>query len=257
MFTQAKQAFLFALVFLTRLPVARWMQKPEANTSTNAVYCYPLVGLVIGVILAAVAIALSGLGDLLGAALVLALWVAVTGALHLDGLADCMDAYYAGHKCTDAEQRRERILKVMHDPACGAVALVSLVLLLLVKFSALASLTSAWQMVAGLILAPVLARTAILPFVALSEYARYQGKVPDNLVTNSQRLWLITLLVAALCVATVGLVTSAILVAAVAALLVYWRSLWQQQIGGYTGDCLGALVELTETLVLIILVAVW
>ncbi|WP_020208471.1 adenosylcobinamide-GDP ribazoletransferase [Gilvimarinus chinensis] len=257
MFTQAKQAFLFALVFLTRLPVGRWMQKPGAHTSTQAVYFYPAVGVVIGILLAAFSVALSGLGDFLNAALVLALWVGVTGALHLDGLADCIDAYYAGHKCVDAEQRRERILHVMHDPNCGAVALVSLVLLLLVKFSALASMATSWQMVAALIIAPVIARTAILPFVALSEYARYEGKVPDNLATNSQRLWLITLLMSALAVLTLGLVSATIVVAAVAALLVYWRALWQQQIGGYTGDCLGALVELTETLVLITLVAVW
>ncbi|MCP8899071.1 adenosylcobinamide-GDP ribazoletransferase [Gilvimarinus xylanilyticus] len=257
MFTQAKQAFLFALMFLTRLPVGRWVMKPEADTATRAVYFYPLVGLVIGVILAAAAIVMSGLGVLLASALLLCLWVVITGALHLDGLADCMDAYYAGHKHTHPEERRKRILSVMHDPSCGAVALVSLVLLLLVKFAALASLNAGWQAALALLVAPLLARTAILPFVALSEYARYGGKVPDTLSTNSQRLWLISLLVTALMLLVLGWVNTAVLVACVFALLLYWRRLWHNQIGGYTGDCLGALVELSEALVLIVLVALW
>ncbi|WP_049721445.1 adenosylcobinamide-GDP ribazoletransferase [Gilvimarinus polysaccharolyticus] len=262
----ALQALLYALMFLTRLPVGSWLHEVDEQTAKRAVFFYPLVGLVIGCLLTVAALLLMPLGPPLAAALVLMLWVAVTGALHLDGLADCMDAYYAGHKCSDAKQRRERILTVMHDPACGAVALVSLVLLLLVKWAALAALftlaasSSRFLMVFVLLtlsLAPVLARTIILPFMTLNNYARHDGAAAVNAAEHHSLYWVITLVVFALCGLWLGLLTALALLLALTLLMLYWAQLWRRQIGGYTGDCLGALVELAEALTLIVLVALW
>ncbi|WP_339897715.1 adenosylcobinamide-GDP ribazoletransferase [uncultured Gilvimarinus sp.] len=265
-FETITQAMLYALMFLTRLPVGRWLTTADEQTAARAVYCYPLVGAVIGVLLALAAFGLQPLGPSLSAALVLVLWVAVTGALHLDGLADCMDAYYAGHKCGDAEQRREKILQVMHDPACGAIALVSLVLLLLVKWAALSalftlfahqSLVSVTSVLAAVIVTPVLARTIILPFMMLNGYARREGTVPAASDKNARRYWSVAVLVFALCALSIGFFVTAVLLLALVLLMLFWARLWQRQIGGYTGDCLGALVELSEALVLITLVALW
>ncbi|WP_339614834.1 adenosylcobinamide-GDP ribazoletransferase [uncultured Gilvimarinus sp.] len=262
----ALQAMLYALMFLTRLPVGRWLNDVDEQTAKRAVLFYPLVGLVIGCLLTLAAGVLMPLGAPLAAALVLVLWVAVTGALHLDGLADCMDAYYAGHKCVDATQRREKILTVMHDPACGAVALVSLVLLLLVKWAALSAL---FTLAAGsstlvilpifiaLVISAVLARTIILPFMALNDYARQDGAASVNDATHKQVYWAIALVVFALCGLLAGVLTASALLLALVVLMLYWAQLWRRQIGGYTGDCLGALVELAEALTLIVLVALW
>lgn len=249
------QAFFYALMFLTRLPVGRFVHAADGRVAARAIYCYPLVGLVLGLLLALAGAALSALGPWLAAALTITLWVVFTGALHLDGLADCMDAYYAGHKLADETDRRNRILEVMHDPACGAVALVSLVLVLLVKVAALASLWPTGHWLLALVVAPVLGRTAILPFMALGDYARGGGSVPVNASASVQALWLVALICSALVAVSLGLVAAAVVFAALALLIWFWWRLWLGQIGGYTGDCLGALVELSELLVLVLLVA--
>ncbi|MDO3384569.1 adenosylcobinamide-GDP ribazoletransferase [Gilvimarinus sp. SDUM040013] len=253
--THYLQAFLYALVFLTRLPVGKWLHKPDSRTISTAVYFYPLVGLVLGLVLVLFASLVAGFGTWLAAALTVSFWVMLTGALHLDGLADCMDAYYAGHKITDQKQRRERILQVMHDPACGAVALVALVLVIMLKVIALASLWQQGAALSLLLVAPVLARTAILPFMALADYARQTDGGVSTPVNNSQSLWITAFLYCALVAVGLSFVHSAVLIVALAVLLTYWSRFWFKQIGGYTGDCLGALVELSEVLVLILLVA--
>ncbi|MDO3381805.1 adenosylcobinamide-GDP ribazoletransferase [Gilvimarinus algae] len=250
-----REAFFYALMFLTRLPVGRYVHGADAQIAARAVYCYPMVGLVMGILLALAGSVFAGLGPLLAAALTLTLWVMLTGALHLDGLADCMDAYYAGHKLADETERRNRILEVMHDPACGAVALVSLVLVLLVKVAALASLWQTGHWLLALVVAPVLGRTAILPFMALGDYARGGGSVPANASASVQALWLVALICSALVAVSLGVVAAAVVFAALALLIWFWWRLWLGQIGGYTGDCLGALVELSEVLVLVLLVA--
>src|SRR6185312_11814701 len=103
------RAVRVALQFLTRLPL-RIETPPQAREIGLSLACYPVVGLALGVILWSAALPASRLPGLLGAALVLALWVALTGALHLDGIADVADAWIGGHG------DRERTLRIMQDP---------------------------------------------------------------------------------------------------------------------------------------------
>lgn len=261
-FSGLTQAFLYALVFLTRLPVARLLQRVDRETVERSIYFYPLVGIVIGLLLSVAAYLLDPLGTQLQAALLLGFWVMLTGALHLDGLADCTDAYFAGHKCADSEEQRKRILTVMHDPHCGSVAVVALVIFLLIKFAAIATLLgqmlpaakSAWIYL-PLMLSPMLARAAVLTLMSISEYARIEGFVPPS---GSGRGW--ELLPVIVIVAVAGLMATpapiAIGIACVLPVLIlFWRHLWEKAIGGYTGDCLGGLVEITELAVLILWVA--
>lgn len=104
--------FLIALQFLTRLPV-RIASEPDEKSIAQSLSYYPLVGLIIGALLAGIAWGLSGAPVLLSAALLLVTWVLVTGGLHLDGLADSMDAWVGGLG------DRERTLAIMKDPYCG------------------------------------------------------------------------------------------------------------------------------------------
>lgn len=108
------RAFLVALQFLTRLPV-RLRAAPSEEELGRSLLFYPLVGLLIGMLLTTLAMAISaaGISDLLGAALVLAAWVVLTGGLHLDGLADSADAWSGGRG------DRERTLAIMKDPYWG------------------------------------------------------------------------------------------------------------------------------------------
>ena len=130
---KAIEPFLIALQFLTRLPV-RLPGTPDERTIGNSLLYYPLVGVVIGVLLVALFLALADAPAGLRAALVLAAWVIVTGALHLDGLADSADAWAGGLG------DREKTLAIMKDPYCSPAAVVTLVVVLLLKFAALHSL---------------------------------------------------------------------------------------------------------------------
>jgi adenosylcobinamide-GDP ribazoletransferase len=116
--------FLIAVQFLTVLPV-RVDGALDAKATGRSLLYYPLVGLLIGTLLAALAWMLGDAPLLVSAAVLLAVWVAVTGALHLDGLADSADAWAAGLG------DRDKTLAVMKDPRSGPMAVVVLILVLL------------------------------------------------------------------------------------------------------------------------------
>lgn len=250
------QALVLALGLMTRLPVSRWL-KPELDGPTQglAVAFYPLVGVGLGVLLWGAQSALGEAAPMLTAFVVLALWVGLTGALHLDGLADSVDGYFAGHKDQSVTDRRDRILAVMREPACGAMAVAALILLLLGKWVALTVLIQSsalglvsWVLVLGL------ARLVLLPYVLTSDYARAQG-MATVLKTHLPEKVLLGVMLASVLVAILlwplGLALPVLLVLGL--LTVCWRALWQGAIGGFTGDCLGALVELSELAVLLVL----
>ncbi|MCA1607526.1 MAG: adenosylcobinamide-GDP ribazoletransferase, partial [Acidobacteria bacterium] len=140
--------FLVALQFLTRLPV-HLAEPPDEREIGQSLLYYPLVGLLLGLMLAALAWAMRDSSSMLHAALLLAMWVLMTGALHLDGFADSADAWVGG------QGSRERTLAIMKDPYCGPAGAVALILLLLVKLAALEALAAQHQEL-PLVLAPLI-----------------------------------------------------------------------------------------------------
>ena len=158
---------LIALQFLTRLPV-RLPGMPKPEQIGRSLLWYPLVGVLLGGLLLALHGLLGDTPALLQAAILLAVWVGLSGGLHLDGLADTADAWIGGHA------DRQRTLEIMKDPRSGPIAVVVLLLVLLLKFAALVVLLGqgAW---AGLLLAPWLGR-ALLPLLLLTTpYVRAGG----------------------------------------------------------------------------------
>ncbi len=160
------RSLFVALHFLTRLPLsAREMSLEEVG---RAAWAFPAVGVLIGGLL-------TGAGWLLGhlfppllvAALVLAFWVAVTGALHLDGFVDCCDALLAARP-------PEVRLEILRDTHVGAFGVIGAAMLLLVKFAALEACISAGQW-AVLLLAPSLGRWAMVYTMARYPSARSTG----------------------------------------------------------------------------------
>ena len=147
-------ALLSALHFLTTIPLLP--QRPYSHAEFGrAVGFFPLVGLLIGGILAGLnALLKLAFPPAVAAALTLTAWVALTGALHLDGLLDSLDGLLGGH---DAATR----LEIMKDERVGAFGFAGGVLLLLVKFAALNDLPAA-QMLPALILAPVLPQKCVV-----------------------------------------------------------------------------------------------
>jgi len=237
--------FWIALQFLSSLPV-RLPGMPEPREVGRSLLCYPLVGLLFGVLLWLASHLLQGTAAPLHAALLLALWVLLSGALHLDGLADSADAWLGGFG------DRERTLQIMKDPRSGPIAVVTLVLVLLLKFCAL------WVLVergagALLVLAPVVGRAAMLGLFLGTPYVRPGGlgqALAEHLPRRAAGWVLLGSML--LCLLLGGLRAVWPMVVAIGVFL-WLRRLMCQRLGGATGDTAGALLELLELAVVLAL----
>jgi len=232
-----------AFNLLTTLPVrapADW----HAGDSGRAAGWYPFVGLVLGGLVAFAHWLLSAyLLPLVTGALTLALWVALTGGLHLDGLADCCDGLL---HASNAEKR----LEIMKDSRMGAFGGMGLFLILLLKFSALASLPTGGA-VPVILLAASLGRWFI-PLAGFQPLARPEGMGADFSLglKKSSLFWggLIPLTL------TIYLGLHGLLAVSVTFLTVFFVLRFARiRIGGVTGDVFGLIVEVSETLLLITL----
>jgi adenosylcobinamide-GDP ribazoletransferase len=224
--------------FLTTLPLGDRSSGPAGVG--QAAGWLPVVGLLLGAILAAVWLLAGTLFPRgLAAAVVVAVWAAMTGALHLDGVADCCDGLLGPHT-------RERRLEILDDPRTGAFGVVGITLVLLLKTLSIASLHHPGT----LLLAPMLGRLAIL-LLAVRRPARESGMAWEFHRGLRRRGILVAVLMAALVsgfCAFLGLISfaSAVLVAMIVGLLAARR------LGGVTGDVLGLGCELAELVVLML-----
>ncbi|NWK75396.1 adenosylcobinamide-GDP ribazoletransferase [Acinetobacter sp. SwsAc6] len=229
--------FWIALQFLTTFPV-QLKAMPSKQQNGQSVLFYPLIGFIIGAILCAVALLLQVIPAILSASLILVLWIWLTGGLHLDGLADTADAWVGGFG--DAE----RTLKIMKDPACGPIGVLSLIIISLLKWSALYVLIQK-QLYSALLLFPVLGRLAPMFLFLSTDYVREKG-LGSSMASYIPKKLAITIMVllvlSSLYFSVLGLV--AVLVTAFS--LLYLRRKFKQRIGGITGDTVGASIEICE-----------
>ena len=233
---------LFAAIgFLTRLPLPARVFDDASSPSAQLAW-YPAVGLLIGGLLWCLGWLLSGAPPLLAAALLLAAWVVLTGALHLDGLADSADAWVGGLG------DRERTLTIMKDPRSGPIGVTAVALVLLLKFAALASLP---HPSAALWVAPLLARAALTLAFMTTPYVRSNG-LGSGLVGESPHACWLALALTVVCSLFAGWHGVRALVVAVL-VFAWWRWACRHRLGGMTGDTCGALTELTEMAVLVAL----
>jgi adenosylcobinamide-GDP ribazoletransferase len=238
--------FLLAYGFLTRLPVPL---RPAAASSElgRALRLAPLVGLVVGVLgglVSWIAIAELGLPPWPAALLTLAATAWITGALHEDGLADVADGWGGGAE-------RSRKLDIMRDSRIGTYGVLALILSIGLRAGALAALARPEVITAVLIAAHCLSR-GLLPLAMLVLFpARDDGlaatagrpDLPDVLTALGLGLLLAVL------AAGVSLGLGFALVALAAAVATGLMAL--RQIGGYTGDVLGAVQQVAEVAVLL------
>jgi adenosylcobinamide-GDP ribazoletransferase len=237
------RGLLVALGFLTRIPVPSRVFDDARAQRTSLVW-YPTVGLVVGALLTGLFVLLPREHAPLSAALTLLAWVALTGGLHLDGLADSADAWVGGFG------DRTRTLEIMKDPRSGPAGVTAIVLLLLLKFAALASLSAAQA--GWLWLSPLLARSALTAAFATTPYVR-SGGLGSALKDAPRGACALALSgVVAICIAC-GLPGACALGAALV-VFALWRRACLRRLGGFTGDTAGALAELVEVGVLVVLV---
>ncbi len=230
-----------ALGFLTRLPMPAGGHGDQRALAASVAW-YPAVGLLLGALLCGFDWLLQGAPTLVAAAVLLTAWVLLTGALHLDGLADSADAWVGGMG------DRERTLTIMKDPRSGPAGVVSVVLVLLLKFAALASLPlTGWT----LLLAPLLARAGLTALFLWMPYARREGLgTPLLAAPRGACLFALAATVAiCLCCGWRGLTALGI----AALVWLAWRYACMDRLQGFTGDTAGALTEMTEAAVLVAL----
>jgi adenosylcobinamide-GDP ribazoletransferase len=237
-------SFLAALRFLTIIPLPGRREASTEELGRSIVY-FPLVGVIIGLILV-------GLNWLLGLLLPPALTnvllvvslVVVSGALHLDGLVDTCDGLAVGKT---VEER----WRVMDDSRAGGFGIIGVCCLLLVKYVALNNVPARWLM-PTLVLMLVLSRWAMVYALFAYPYAKPSG-LGKVFKQGASRLrftiaTLIALVVAVILVRLVGLVIMLAIWVIALAVAIYLKG----KFGGLTGDTYGAINEVTEVCVLIL-----
>jgi adenosylcobinamide-GDP ribazoletransferase len=229
----AMRGLILAIQFLTRLPTPQLRDLDAANLPRSA-HWFPLVGLLIGVLLVATLWLGSRIDPWLGALLTLLLWVWITGALHLDGLADMSDALGASHR------DRERFLAVLAAQArsCGQLVLAGIqanVLMLLARSG------QYW----AVLLVPAWARWGVLVWARLPSLKPGMGeRLRGQIQSRAIWLWGAVLIGLSLCFPVL---------CGVPLLVLLWRQFLLRRLGGMTGDLLGAGVELVESAALLLL----
>jgi adenosylcobinamide-GDP ribazoletransferase len=235
-----------SILFLTRLRYGPAMPVDGAAIA-QAAWAFPIAGILVGLIGAVVYLLAHRLGlpPWPSAALSVAATMAITGCLHEDGLADTADGFGGG-------RTRELKLEIMRDSRIGAYGVCALVLSILLRVSALASLADTSIVMAALIAAHGAARATLPVFMYFVPPARHEGlsasagQPPrDSIIAAA----VLGILIVALCLGPLLAIAALILLVAVIALLA-WLSL--AQIDGQTGDVLGAVEQVSEIAILLV-----
>jgi adenosylcobinamide-GDP ribazoletransferase len=230
------------LVFFTRLPLPHFEVKNRSLA--DAIWTAPLIGVVVAVIAwSAYAVAtLLGLAPSLAAALALTTGMLVSGCLHEDGLSDTADGFGGG-------RTRERKLEIMRDSRIGTYGACALALSILARWSAIGELATPGHVLVGLVVAHVAARALIPIFMQMLPQARLDG-LSAGVGTLSDSVVLTALAIGALALLLLGLKGAVVTALCLALLFVAFRKLCLVQIGGQSGDTIGAIQQLAEIILL-------
>lgn len=245
---------LAALQFFLRLPMPAFLTAKADHESglDEAAHLFPIVGLVVALApVAVLAAAAALLPPMLAAGLAVLAGIWATGALHEDGLADCADGL-------GGSADRERALEIMRDSAVGTFGMVALTGSIGLRWAALAVIAqqSAWLAAAALFAAHAVSRGGITTALTFSSYARRQGTGSLVAAGIDKGQWSVAIAISALLAALfcgwAGLAAAIAALIAAALFLLYFEA----RIGGYTGDCLGAMQQIGEATCLILLAAI-
>jgi adenosylcobinamide-GDP ribazoletransferase len=236
-------AFFAALQFLTLFPRPGWMQHSTNEVGRSAIF-FPVVGLILGLILVLVNFLLLAFASAgLLSVILVTLLAFMTRGLHLDGVGDTFDGLGAGGD-------RDRILSVMDDSHTGVFGLIAIVLVLFFKIHALESLeVDRWR---ALLVAPILGRWAMVLLAYRSKAAK--AGLGSSLIDHLQtKHFLLATFLTLLLVALIFRGNGIFMMAWVAVFTTASRSYFHRRLGGVTGDTFGAVGELSETSVMVLL----
>ncbi len=242
------QQFLMAVMFLTRLPVARFVHY-DAALSPGMARFFPLVGWLVGGLSACILwICAQCLPWIPAIVVATALSILLTGAFHEDGFADMCDAFGGGWE-------KEQVLLIMKDSRLGTYGTLGLGLMLAGKISLLASLPL-HAALAALVAGHVLGRTTATSLLLSLDYVRdtedpAKIKTPVSHFTAKDLLFtLVTAMPVLLLLPAASWLPT---IAGQLAVRSWAAWYYRKRIGGYTGDCLGGAQQLGELCVLVVL----
>jgi adenosylcobinamide-GDP ribazoletransferase len=219
------------------------MDYADADVGRSAIF-FPMIGLILGSLLAVVNFLLMPFASAaLLSVILVSLLAFLTRGLHLDGVGDTFDGLGAGGD-------RDRMLSVMDDSHTGTFGLIAIVLVLFLKINALESLdVDRWRV---LLAAPILGRWAmvLLGYRSKAAKAGLGSNLIDHLKTKH---FLLATLLTLLLVAAIFRANGIVMMAWVAVLTIAIKSYFHRRLGGVTGDTFGAVGELSETSVMVLL----
>ncbi|MEK7826009.1 MAG: adenosylcobinamide-GDP ribazoletransferase [Nitrospirota bacterium] len=243
------KSLLIALGFLTILPSPIKMELKPIDMG-RSMACFPLAGAVIGGILVGIDVVLSTIlpRSVVDFILIIALAI-ITGGLHLDGLADTFDGLYGG-------RTKEEALAIMKDSRVGAIGVVSLVFVIILKYITLLSIPAGLKHTA-LVVMPALSRWSMVLAASLSRYARSTGGTGRDFIESVSR---ISLFVATAFALVVGIAAlgwkGGLIFLLIGGITIIWVIYFHRRLGGVTGDILGSINEVNEAMVLMLIVSI-
>ncbi len=233
--------FLSAIQLLTIIPLKISFDRDQLEKSV--LYFVPVGFLIGAILLGSHWILKSHLHPAVLSSFLLMIWIFITGAIHLDGFIDTVDGLYAG-------RTKEKRLKIMHDTKIGSIGVVSVIILLLIKFSLLYSINSSdiWKV---LLITPAWSRWGMVLMCCLFPYAKEEGK--GRIFVEGARKWYILpqgIVLVILSVLLLGWGAFYILIL-LSLFICLFGLLLRRKIGGVTGDTIGAMNEIGEVLTLL------
>ena len=236
------KSLISAIGFLTIIPTP----KKYSGEFKHSVIFFPIVGLIIGGII----ITVKTFGAPIFPEAVLNLFIVftfiiVTGGLHLDGLADTVDGFYAGRK-------KEDILRIMDDPHIGAMGVIAIVFSLMTRYLAVLSIPKN-ILISGLILSPVAGRWAMVLLMKISKPAKEDGLGNFFMKNIMNTDFIISGILSILIMFFLFGLKGILIFSAVSLIVLTFSKYYNRKIGGITGDNLGAISEITELAALIFL----
>lgn len=239
-----------AFRFLTIFPLPGTFGT-DVEDLKGALAYFPVVGIFLGLLSGAAAwLAWHFFPPFVASVIVTFLLLSFSGALHLDGLADCADGFFSSRE-------RSRVLEIMRDSRIGVMGVVALVMVLLFKVSALSCLESEAAVRAALLM-PLAGRSALVMMIFLMPYVRKEGGLgsPFYAARTGWALVFTLVVFTVACIAVMGFAGLAAALVVMFAVFLFSR-LCHRKIGGATGDTLGASCEISEALIPFILLPVF
>lgn len=250
------QLLLTAIMFFTRLPVPKSLPYNNDMMQQSQKY-YAWVGILVGVINAAIFfISNVFFGDAIAIVIMMIGSVLLTGAFHEDGFTDMCDAFGGGYG-------KEKIMHIMKDSRIGAYGTIGIVLLLLLKFVSLweiSQLVDIQYFIIIIIFAHSLSRfvsgTTIYTHRYVQDIDQSKVKPMASSALHPSKLWIgfIAVIIPAVILNEYGILWAIIPAYSTKMWMSYY---FKKHIGGYTGDCLGAIQQVTEVIIFLSCIIIW